>query len=226
MKRKLSLLKYLGFLIIIPSLVLNLFLFNKLNIEKEKDLHLVIEVFDGDSFYLDNQQKARLLNVNTPELGMCSSEESKKRLEELILNKKVRLDQATTDKYGRNVALVYLGNTLINMIMVKEGWGVYEGRKIEQSEEFVKYSRIAREEGLGIYGPECYQKENLDNPDCKIKGNVSKDNGEKIYHFPGCTSYSRVIIEKFSGDMWFCSEKEALGAGFKRSETCYEKKYE
>ncbi len=227
-KKKLELSKFikvLSLLIVIPSLALNLFLFNKLKIEQEKDLHLVKEIFDGDTFYLDNQQKVRLLNFNAPELGICGSEQSKKRLEELILGKKVKLDQATTDVYGRSVALVYLGDELINMTMVKEGWGIYEGRKIDLSEQFVEASRNARDKGLGIYGPECYQKDNPDNPKCNIKGNVSKDNGEKIYHFPGCVSYSKIIIEKFSGDAWFCTEKEAQKAGFKKSETCYGKDY-
>lgn len=44
---------------------------------------------------------------------------------------------------------------------------------------------------------------------CQIKGNVNS-NGEKIYHMPGSTNYSRTIAEEM-----FCSEEAAIYAGFR-----------
>jgi len=90
----------------------------------------------------------------------------------------------------------------------------------------VAATRKAKEEGLGIFSPDCYQRENPDKPECSIKGNNnSREVSEKIYHFPGCSNYSVIIVEKFMGDQWFCSEKEAESAGFKKSENCFNKKY-
>lgn len=218
-------LKRVGFLVLIFSLVFNLLFYQKIQRFEEKEQILVKDVFDGDTFYLENQQKVRLLNVDAPDLEYCGGLDAKNRLAELILGKKVKIDWVTTDKFGRAVALVYQGKNFINLILVEEGWANYEGRKIAQSEELVAATRKAKEEGRGIFNPACYQRENPDQPKCSIKGNNSRDTGEKIYHFPGCSSYSTIIVEKFMGDEWFCSEKEAKEAGFKKSENCYDKKY-
>lgn len=224
-KSQKNIIKYIGFVLFIPSLILNFFIFQKYQVEKEKSLVLVIDVIDGDTFVLDDGQKARLLNVDAPEPGFCGSEGSKKALEDLIKDKKVRLERATTDSFGRNVAMAYLGDELINKTMIANGWVTYEGRKIPESEELKALTKNAKEQGLGIFSPECYQKENLENPKCLIKGNVSRDDGKKTYHFPGCSGYNRILIEKFLGDEWFCSEKEAEKAGFTKSKNCYGKKY-
>jgi endonuclease YncB( thermonuclease family) len=50
--------------------------------------------------------------------------------------------------------------------------------------------------------------------DCKIKGNISAK-GEKIYHLPGSRSYDRTAINEATGERWFCSEDEAIAAGWR-----------
>jgi len=221
-KKKLS---YLFILLTIPSLFFNLFLGYKIRKEKDSKTFTVTNVFDGDTFYLENNQKVRLLNCNAPEEGLCGAEDAKRRLEELILNKKVKVDWMTTDQFGRGVGLVYQGNKCINKTMTAEGWVFYEGRKFEGSDDFVVLSRKAKEERKGIYQPKCYQEENLQNPDCVIKGNTSRNSNEKIYHFPGCSNYSRIMVEKFDGDQWFCTEEEAKKAGYKKASNCYQKSF-
>lgn len=59
-----------------------------------------------------------------------------------------------------------------------------------------------------------------DGLDCVIKGNISSS-GEKIYHLPGCQSYSKTVISEEAGERWFCSENEALGAGWRKAKNCY-----
>jgi hypothetical protein len=49
---------------------------------------------------------------------------------------------------------------------------------------------------------------------CKIKGNISAK-GEKIYHLPGSSSYERTAINERAGERWFCSEDEAVAAGWR-----------
>ncbi|MGE0420629.1 MAG: succinoglycan biosynthesis protein exoi [Reyranellaceae bacterium] len=56
-------------------------------------------------------------------------------------------------------------------------------------------------------------------PDCLIKGNVS-DRGERIYHLPGCRFYNATKIDPARGERWFCSEAEAVAAGWRRSKVC------
>ncbi|RVA55515.1 hypothetical protein EN933_08145 [Mesorhizobium sp. M7A.F.Ca.US.001.01.1.1] len=52
---------------------------------------------------------------------------------------------------------------------------------------------------------------------CNIKGNVSIDTGEHIYHVPGQKYYSQTIIRPEYGERWFCSEAEARAAGWRKS---------
>jgi endonuclease YncB( thermonuclease family) len=51
-------------------------------------------------------------------------------------------------------------------------------------------------------------------PVCNIKGNVNSA-GDKIYHLPGGSLYERTQINTDEGDRWFCTGKEAEGAGFR-----------
>lgn len=49
---------------------------------------------------------------------------------------------------------------------------------------------------------------------CAIKGNVSRS-GAKIYHLPGMATYGSVLIDPDKGERMFCSEDEAVRAGWR-----------
>jgi endonuclease YncB( thermonuclease family) len=51
--------------------------------------------------------------------------------------------------------------------------------------------------------------------DCAIKGNIS--GRARIYHLPGGANYAQVVIAPEQGERWFCSEAEALAAGWRRA---------
>ena len=52
---------------------------------------------------------------------------------------------------------------------------------------------------------------------CGIKGNISQDRKEKIYHLPHTAHYKKIRIDLRRGERWFCSEKSAQKAGWKKS---------
>ena len=52
--------------------------------------------------------------------------------------------------------------------------------------------------------------------DCAIKGNIAKS-GERVYHVPGGALYGRTQINEADGERWFCTEQEAVAAGWRRS---------
>ncbi|MGO8065817.1 succinoglycan biosynthesis protein exoi [Rhizobium leguminosarum] len=52
---------------------------------------------------------------------------------------------------------------------------------------------------------------------CDIKGNISTETGERIFHVPGQKYYSQTKISPQSGERWFCSEFEAWAAGWRKS---------
>ena len=49
--------------------------------------------------------------------------------------------------------------------------------------------------------------------DCRIKGNISKHG--RIYHVPGSRWYDETKIDTSKGERWFCSEQEAIDAGWR-----------
>lgn len=180
----------------------------------------VIEVVDGDTFIIQNKQPIRLYGVNAPELKNCMGQDAKQALTTLILGKRVQLREPVTDKGTRRVmALVYQNKTLINEVMIRSGLAQYYGEGQSQAERMKKANVYARDNRIGIYSPVCYQTE-PPNPNCTIKGNFNDYNDKKEYFTPACDHYGNVIILKYQGDDWFCTETEAKNAGFTKSDTC------
>ena len=82
------------------------------------------QVVDGDTLYLDNGEKVRMVGVNTPERGVDGYIASKNFLQKLCLNKKIGLDvdkAKNKDKYGRTLAVVIVNGKNVNEILLKEG---------------------------------------------------------------------------------------------------------
>lgn len=52
---------------------------------------------------------------------------------------------------------------------------------------------------------------------CQIKGNISPNTGEKIYHLPGQRYYDETRVSLKNGERYFCSEEDAQAAGWRRS---------
>jgi len=214
--------KIVGGLLLAVSLVLNIFLYQKTQLSS--NLNKVIKVLDGDTFLLNSAQRVRLLGASAPEMENCGGKEAKKRLEELVLNRNVKLDEPFIDQYSRVIALVYVENVMVNEILLKEGWARYDGTGKSQKETLKQAYEEAFSQKKGIFSPLC-RAEQPDKPNCLIKGNIDKATGTKTYHFPGCREFNTTVVEKDLGEDWFCSEEEAQKAGFQKSQNCYGEKY-
>lgn len=59
---------------------------------------------------------------------------------------------------------------------------------------------------------------------CTIKGNVS-DGGEKIYHLERQEYYKEIKIGPEKGKEVFCTENEAVGSGYRKSNAPSSKEY-
>jgi endonuclease YncB( thermonuclease family) len=88
-----------------------------------EDTGRVQKVYDGDTVLLEDGRKIRYLGINTPEWQEPFYLKAKKHNEALVLGKKVRLefDVENTDKYGRLLAYVYVGDQMANAKLVEEG---------------------------------------------------------------------------------------------------------
>ncbi|WP_320188866.1 hypothetical protein RMS29_014855 [Agrobacterium rosae] len=53
--------------------------------------------------------------------------------------------------------------------------------------------------------------------ECTIKGNVSINSRERIFHVPGQLDYNYTTIRTEYGERWFCSEADARAAGWRKA---------
>jgi micrococcal nuclease len=189
--------------------------------QKLEQEFVVKEVFDGDSFSLRTDISIRLSNVEAPELNFCGGKQAKKALEDLVLGKPVKYEIVSKDQFQRLIALVWVNGTFVNEELLKDGWARYDGSPSPKRDELKKAFDEAYEAHRGIFSPLCLS-EKPEDPKCLIKGNISRHGkNQKTYHFPGCSAYEEVMVEKDLGENWFCTEAEAQKAGYKKSENCF-----
>ncbi len=210
-----------NFLIFTLSLIsLTSLIFNFRSYQQIASQNLVVKVVDGDTFQLKSGKRVRLKGVDAPEYSRCGGKEAKERLSQLISNKKVKLTEETQEAYGRSLALVYYQNILINKIILEEGWGRTDYQKNSQRNILTAAFHQAQQNKIGIWSSLCREGPDQSVNDCLIKGNIDKSTYDKFYHLPNCKQYNQIIIEKDIGEGYFCSEEEAIKAGFKKASGC------
>jgi len=197
--------------VIFLSLFTNFFL-----LHRQAEENTVVEVVDGDTFQLKSGKRVRLLGVDAPEYNRCGGKEAKEALSALISNKQVKLTEETTEAYGRTLALVWVDDTLVNEEMLRQGWARTDYRKNTLRDRLTAAFHQGQNKGLNLL---CVS-DKPPNPGCLIKGNIDPASYEKFYHLPNCSHYSEVKINLAFGEQWFCSEKEAVNAGFKKAAGC------
>jgi micrococcal nuclease len=210
---------------------------------------LVAKVVDGDTIELSDGRKVRYIGMNTPETHHptkgkeCFGEAASARNTELVLGKTVQLekDVSETDRYGRLLRYVWLGETLINQELVAEGYAFASSYPpdIGRQDSLKKAEAEARIDNRGLWAscdtvdlkklnetittaeptmlPTGATQSGLQT-ECVIKGNISEKG--KLYHLPSCGSYAATKINESTGERWFCSETEAQAAGWTKASSC------
>lgn len=206
----------------------------------EHDGVLVTRVIDGDTIEIEGGARVRYIGIDTPETVdprkpvQCFGVEASNRNKQLVEEKRVRLekDVSETDKYGRLLRYVYMGDTFVNLALVQEGYAhsfTYPP-DVKYQKQFTNAERSAREQKMGLWGscPATTSQEpaTISTPpptqtslSCDIKGNISSS-GERIYHIVGCGSYNQAKIDEDRGEKWFCTEAEAVNAGWRKALNC------
>jgi hypothetical protein len=137
----------------------------------------------------------------------------------------VNCERHGLDKYGRLLGTCFVDGREINATMVRQGhaWAF-----VKYSATYVKEEAQARAEGIGIWQGEAtppweYREQRWTTAEtkapngCAIKGNVSKHG--KIYHMPWSPWYAQVKVDAAKGARWFCTEAEAMAAGWRPVQT-------
>lgn len=128
----------------------------------DADTVLVTRVIDGDTIELETGQTLRYIGINTPETKHprkpveYMGQEAAARNKELVEDKRVRLekDVSETDRYGRLLRYVYVGDTMINEQLVLEGYAQAATfpPDVKYQERFREAERQARENKVGLWG--------------------------------------------------------------------------
>jgi micrococcal nuclease len=118
----------------------------------------VTRVIDGDTIEVSLAGticKVRYIGIDTPELGEPGADEATEANRQLVEGEDVRLEKdiSETDKYGRLLRYVYVGDTFVNAELVKYGlaWANAYEPDIKYQGDFEELEAKAREAGLGIW---------------------------------------------------------------------------
>ncbi len=114
----------------------------------------VVSVTDGDTIKLSDGNSVRYVGINTPERGKPFYEDAKRLNEKLLLGKEVRLElnRRPRDRYGRLLARVYVGDTLVNARLVAEGLAhVYIMDAFDQAEAWIQLQKTAQTQRKGMW---------------------------------------------------------------------------
>lgn len=83
----------------------------------------IVRVIDGDSMVTADDKRLRLWQVDAPELhGQAFGREAKNYVQSIILNKDVKIEFKGKDKYGRDLAVLYVGNQNLAYLLAAKGY--------------------------------------------------------------------------------------------------------
>jgi len=195
-------------------------------------------IIDGDTLEITGA-KIRLHGIDAPESKqnclangkayLCGQKASV-ALTELIGSSSVRCEEKDQDRYGRVVAVCFVGQVNLNASLVSQGWALAYHR---YSKDFIDNEAAAKNNRRGLWAGTftppwnwrrgkrlaAFQQPSTSSGSvngCEIKGNVSSK-GSKIFHVPGGRYYEQTRIDEGKGERWFCSKAEAKAAGWRQS---------
>lgn len=190
-------------------------------------------VIDGDTIDIHGQ-RVRLHGIDAPESSQtCDStargtwrcgQEAALALDDFIAGRPVMCLGRSQDRYGRTIARCTVGAIDLNGWLVLNGWATaYRtySKDYVAAEEQAKAGRRNIWSG-GFAQPETYRMAQRPAPQaapsagCVHKGNISSS-GARILHSPGQQHYDRTRVDTDAGERWFCSQDEAVAAGWRQA---------
>ncbi|RUV44628.1 MULTISPECIES: thermonuclease family protein [unclassified Mesorhizobium] len=205
----------------------------------------VASVIDGDTIEIHGQ-RVRFNGIDAPESRQycddakgfeypCGRRSAEVLDKFLAASMPVQCSFVTWDRYGRFVGnCTRADGTDVAAWMVEHGqaldWPKYSNGAYSAQQAKAQSAKLGLWVG-NFQAPWDWRAQHSDDleaastptfavgsgsPGCNIKGNISAE-GERIYHVPGQKYYSVTIINQAKGERWFCSEAEAVAAGWRRS---------
>ncbi|PBB98823.1 succinoglycan biosynthesis protein exoi [Mesorhizobium sp. WSM3862] len=205
----------------------------------------VASVIDGDTVEIHGE-RVRFNGIDAPESRQycddakgfeypCGRRAAEALDKFLAASKPVQCSFVTWDRYGRFVGnCTHADGADVAAWMVEHGqaldWPKYSGGAYAAQQAKAQAAKLGLWVG-NFEAPWDWRAQHSDDVQapatptfalgsgsagCNIKGNISAE-GERIYHVPGQRYYSVTTINQAKGERWFCSEGEAVAAGWRRS---------
>ena len=124
----------------------------------------VVRIVDGDTIYVrlaDRVEKIRYIGVNAPEIHHPLKGQEPGGREAAAVNRhlvggrhvRLELDVRTRDRYGRLLAYIWVGDTMINAELVRRGYAqvMTVPPNVKYQEMFVTLQRQARDAHRGLW---------------------------------------------------------------------------
>jgi endonuclease YncB( thermonuclease family) len=191
-------------------------------------------VVDGDTLVI-GAVRVRLEGIDAPESAQTCGKgligtwrcgkAATDHLARLVRDREVVCESHGADVYGRMLGICNTAGLELNADLVRNGlaWAF-----IRYSARYVEVEAQARASRLGVWQGEARpawewraerwqvaenQSSGAAPSGCVIKGNISR--GDKVYHLPWSPWYAKTRIDTSRGEHWFCSEAEAVAAGWR-----------
>lgn len=190
------------------------------------------EAIDGDTLLVGGI-RVRLEGIDAPEIEQVCTDaggrqwscgaQAHRALARLVTGRSVSCEERGMDKYHRLLGVCYVGSLDINAELVRRGlaWAF-----VRYSRSYISTEAEAQRARVGIWSGSAtpawqyradrwhHAADGAEAPKgCPIKGNVTA-NG-RIYHLPWSPWYGRIRMDGSKGKRWFCSEEEAIAAGWR-----------
>lgn len=196
----------------------------------EADITGTLRVVDADTVEVAGQ-RIRLHAIDAPELGQgCETEHGQPWTEcgawvshvvaQEFGGAQARCQPLERDRYDRVVARCFVAGEDLGATLVMRGLAF---AYVKYGDDYVVQQADAAAADRGLHAvrvsqPSWYRQTRAVgrmpvDPACLIKGNISTSG--KIYHVPGQNFYERTGIRPEQGEHWFCSEADALAAGWR-----------
>lgn len=197
-----------------------------------------MRVIDGDTVEIAGE-RVRLYGIDAPESDqMCGGEGvpmwacgawASGEVRARYAGRLADCEALDRDRYGRTVARCAVDGEDMGQALVQSGLAF---AYLKYALDYAGDERDAAQAGrglhaVGVQSPDAFRSASrkartLWNArggpeDCRIKGNISQNNGALIYHLPGQEWYDRTRISEAKGERWFCTEAEAQAAGWRRA---------
>lgn len=194
----------------------------------------VVGISDGDTITVlqsKAQHKIRLYGIDCPESGQDFGTRAKRFTSDLVFNQDVRVVSKDTDRYGRVVGIVYVGNTCVNAEIVRAGfaWVYDQYCKEAVCQSWKAFEVQARGNRIGLWShsnpvppwdfrkggqqqaPSYKQEKGFQNKTTGYHGNTSS----MIFHQPACKYYNCKNCTAV-----FKTREEAIRAGYRPCKNC------